>query len=101
MCASALHGRPLGSALATTLRDVRRTNIGGPYPGMMPGRHAFPGSPGREPAAWCWTQAASPSPGDTGATWTLYVATAGGRSFRFFTMGGMTGPPRPGPPSVP
>jgi hypothetical protein len=99
ICAEALQGRVL-SAKATTLAEVRRTNIGGPPPGLTPGRHAFLREPGDEPAAWCWTAATTPSPGAEGDTWTLYVAIAGGRATSFFTMGG-SGEPRPGPPSIP
>ncbi len=99
MCAAALHG-PILTAQATTLGEARRTNIGGPYPGLTPGKDAFPGLPDNEPAAWCWTAAADPSPGTAGREWTWYVAVGGGRSKRLFTLGGTDQPPT-GAPSIP
>lgn len=99
VCDDALDGRTV-TADATTLGTVRTTNIGGPYPGLIPGKGALPDLPDNEPAAWCWTAAASPSPGDEGREWSLYVAVPGGRSQRIFTLGGITSPPS-GPPSIP
>ncbi|HET6909173.1 MAG TPA: hypothetical protein VFH54_07535 [Mycobacteriales bacterium] len=99
LCHDALDGRPV-TAAATTLGAVRSTNIGGPPPGLTPGKDAFPDLPTTEPAAWCWTAAASPSPGYEGREWSLFVAVPGGRSQFFFGLGGIATPPT-GPPSIP
>ena len=99
ICDAALDGRTL-TAQATTMGQVRRTNIGGPYPGLTPGKDAFPELSDSEPAAWCWIAAADSSPGTNGQDWTWYVAVGGGGSKRLFTLGGTDGPPT-GPPSIP
>ena len=98
LCDAALHGRT-ETAQMTTLGEARRTNIGGPYPGLQPARHAFAGEPATETAAWCWTAASHPSPGDVGSNWKLYVAVSGGRAKDVFTMSGTTAPPT-GPPAI-
>lgn len=99
MCDAALHARTL-TAQSTTLGEARRTNIGGPSPGLRPAEHVFPDEPAAEAAAWCWAATSHPSPGYTGSSWTLYVAVPGGRAADVFSMGGGTTPPT-GPPSIP
>ena len=99
LCQSALGGRAL-TAAATTVGEIRTTNIGGPYPGLVPGRHAFPGHAPTEAAAWCWTPSTSASPGTDGGTWDLYGVVRGATPERLFTMGGGARPPV-GPPQIP
>jgi hypothetical protein len=100
LCDAALPGRTR-TAQETTLEEVRHTNIGGPPPGLVPGRDAFPGEPANKAAAWCWVLASgSPSPGETGNDWTLYVAINGGRAQALFTAGTFERPPT-GPPQIP
>jgi hypothetical protein len=88
------------SAQFTTLGDVRRTNVGGPPPGVMPGKDMFPGRPDEVRAAWCWTDGPAGAGESPGPTWTLYVALATGESERFISTGAGTTPPT-GPPSFP
>jgi hypothetical protein len=99
LCDAALQGRTQTAQL-TTLGEARRTNIGGPYPGLRPAHHAFAGEAATETAAWCWAAAPHPSPGDAGSSWTLYVAVSGGRAKDVFTMSGTAAPPT-GPPAIP
>ncbi|MDQ1700713.1 MAG: hypothetical protein QOG34_2576 [Frankiaceae bacterium] len=92
--------RHLISAQLTTLADVRKANVGGPYPGLQPGKNMFPARPGVLPAAWCWTDDPEGTGGSPGPTWTLYVALATGESARFISTNAGTRPPS-GPPSFP
>lgn len=98
-CGFALR-RHLISAQLTTLAAVRETNIGGPPPGVRPGKSLFPSRPGSMRAAWCWTDSAGASGASPGPTWTLYVALATGESARFVSTQAGTTPPT-GPPSFP
>lgn len=97
ICAAAL-GKKVVTSQSTTLGAVRQANFGGPAPGIVPGRNAFPGRPDNEPAAWCWTRAPDVINGSPGPNWTLYVAVRGGHAKGLFTMGA----PKPptGPPSI-
>ena len=99
LCNAALGGRTV-TTQKTTLGEVRRVNIGGPYPGLTPGKGAFPDLPDSAPAAWCWTAATMASPGSAGREWTWYVAVQGGRAKSLFSMGGIDHPPT-GAPSIP
>lgn len=92
MCEFAM-SRHLLSAQLTTLASVRAANVGGPYPGVRPGKDLFPARPGAMPAAWCWTD-------QSRTTWTLYVALPTGESARFVSTAAGTTPPS-GPPSFP
>jgi hypothetical protein len=79
----------------TTLGQARRTNIGGPYPGLRPAKDAFPDDPSTEAAAWCWlTGDAGDSPQPGGTTWSLYLVVPGGRATRVFTTGLLRPPTR-------
>ena len=99
LCTFAMH-RHLISAQLTTLADVRAANVGGPYPGLRPGKDLFPKHSGRVPAAWCWSDDPAGAGGSPGPTWTLYVALATGETARFISTGAGTTPPT-GPPSFP
>jgi len=93
--------RPVIGAQITTLAAVRKTNVGGPYPGLRPGKDMFLTRPGAMRASWCWTEEAEGTGGGSpGPTWTLYVALATGESARFIGTNAGTRPPS-GPPSFP
>lgn len=96
-------GRALGDRVATaaktTLYTVRRSNFGGPAPGITPGKGVFPGVPGSQVAAWCWTPQKSTGDSSPGNDWQLYVAIPDGRSKRLFVMGSSGAPV--GPPQIP
>jgi hypothetical protein len=99
-CAAALGKNGFVTAAPTTIGEIRAARIGGPAPGLNPGRDAFPGMPATTAAAWCWTSGPSDT-GSDGRTWHVFVA-ANGRAEHYFdlTYPGSETPP-PGQPSVP
>lgn len=96
-CQFALNRHIIGAQL-TTLANLRGYNVGGPAPGLRPGKNLAPSRPGDVRTAWCWTDdtvvAASPGP-----RWTLYGALATGEAARFVSTDAGTSPPS-GPTSI-
>lgn len=92
-CEFAIDRHIIGARL-TTLARLRAYNVGGPPPGLRPGKNLAPSRLGVVRAAWCWTD----DPTGTGSPgmWTLYGALATGESAVFISTG-----PGPTPPSAP